>query len=449
MRDLLVTLMVFGTIPFILKRPWIGIIVWTWLGFMNPHKLCWGFAREMPFAMIIALVTLVALLASREPKKIPWTRESITLLLFVGWMVITTFFALYPALAWQQLEKVVKIQLMIFVAMMLITDRYRLHVLVWTIAVSLGFYGIKGGIFTILHGGVFRVQGPAGSFFAGNNEMGLTLAMTVPLLYYLFRETKQRYLRWGLLGAMLLTSIAALGTHSRGALLGMGTMAIVLWWKSRHKLLMATLLVAGAAFVLNFMPQEWFDRMASIETYRDDKSAQGRIAAWTMGFNMASDRLFGGGFESFRSASYRRYFPSYQGGTDAHSIYFEVLGEHGFIGLGLFLLLGLFTWQAASRIRRATENTEVMDWMATLARMVQVSLIAYASAGTFLGMAYFDYAYNLVLIVVVCSAILAALRSTPLPVGPAVHNRIGARVAPVTALREDLNARDVGRGLQT
>ena len=419
MRDILVTLLIFGSIPFIVKRPWIGMVVWTWLGFMNPHKQCWGFAREMPFAYIIALVTLASFLLSKEAKKIPWTRESITLLLFVGWMVITTFFALYPPLAWEQLEKVVKIQLMIFVAMMLITDRYRLHVLVWTIALSLGFYGVKGGVFTIVHGGVYRVQGPDGSFFSGNNEAGLALAMTVPLIYYLYRESKRSYVRWGLIAAMLLTSLAAIGTQSRGALLGMGAMGVMLWWKSRQKFLMLLLLVLGVTFVSYFMPQQWYDRMATIETYQEDGSAQGRIAAWTMGLNMASDRFFGGGFESYRFASYQRYLPSYRGGTDAHSIYFEVLGEHGFVGLGLFLALGLFTWMKASRVRRATENTPDMDWMATLTRMVQVSIVAYASAGAFLGMAYFDYVYNLVLIVVVCEAILLARKGAE---GPAATN---------------------------
>jgi len=396
MRDLLVTALIFSSIPFILKRPWIGIIVWTWLGFMNPHKLCWGFAREMPFAYIIALTTLIAMLISKEPKKIPWTRESITLAVFIGWMVVTTFFAMHSELAWLQLEKVAKIQLMIFVAMMLITNRYRLHVLVWTIALSIGFYGVKGGIFTITHGGAHRVLGPEGSFFGGNNETGLALAMTIPLMYYLYRESKRFYLRWGLVAAMLLTSLAAFGTHSRGALLGMGAMGTMLWWKSKQKFLMAFLLAVGAASVFIFMPQEWFDRMATIRAYEQDGSAQGRLAAWEFAFNLASRRFLGGGFEAF------------SGYTDAHSIYFEILGEHGFVGLGLFMALGVFTWMAATRIRRTTEGTQDMAWMAMLARMTQVSIVAYATAGAFLGMAYFDYIYNLVLIIVVCQAILVA-----------------------------------------
>ena len=134
---------------------------------MNPHRLAWGFSTTMPFAMIVALTTLVALLISREPKRIPWTRETVVLALFILWMIFTTFFAMYPVLAWPQLEKVLKIQLMIFVAMILINTRERLHALVWTIALSLGFYGVKGGIFTIMTGGAYRVQGPPGTFIGG------------------------------------------------------------------------------------------------------------------------------------------------------------------------------------------------------------------------------------------------------------------------------------------
>ena len=149
MRDIAVTLAVFGSLPFILKRPWIGILVWTWLGFMNPHRLAWGFRSTFPFAMIVALTTLVAMLISKEQKKIPWTREIVLLVIFWAWMLITTLNAMYPSLAWEQLSKVSKIFLMILVATMLINTAYRLKALVWVIALSLGFYGVKGGIFTV------------------------------------------------------------------------------------------------------------------------------------------------------------------------------------------------------------------------------------------------------------------------------------------------------------
>jgi len=120
MRDIAVTLIVFGSLPFILRTPFIGILMWTWLGFMNPHRLAWGFSVEMPFAQIVAITTLVAVLVSRERKQMPWTRETILLVVFLLWMLVTTSFSFYPQLAWDQLEKVAKIFLMIIVAMIFI-----------------------------------------------------------------------------------------------------------------------------------------------------------------------------------------------------------------------------------------------------------------------------------------------------------------------------------------
>ena len=168
MRDIFVTAVVFGVLPFVFSRPYVGLYLYSWLSYMNPHRLAWGFASTMPFAYIVAVSTLLGVLFSKEPKRMPWTREMTVLTLLILWMVFTTFFAFFSSLAWNQLEEVLKIQLMIFLTPLVINSRQRLHGLVWIIALSLGFYGVKGGIFTILHGGVYRVQGPAGSFIAGN-----------------------------------------------------------------------------------------------------------------------------------------------------------------------------------------------------------------------------------------------------------------------------------------
>jgi probable O-glycosylation ligase (exosortase A-associated) len=158
--------------------------------------------------------------------------------------------------------------------------------------------------------------------------------------------------------------------------------------------------VAVVLMVSFIMPDAWYERMATINTYQDDKSAQGRINAWWMAFNLALDRPLGGGFETFRRAMFALYAPDPTNVRDVHSIYFEVLGEHGFFGLFLFLLLALLTWRSANVIKRAVKSIPERAWMGDLMAMVQVSLIAYLAAGTFLGMAYFDYYYNLVLIAI-------------------------------------------------
>lgn len=400
MRDIVVTIAVFGMLPFILRTPWIGILVFTWLSLMNPHRLAYGFSLNFPFAMIVALTTLVALLFSKEIKKIIWTRESIILALFVIWMCITTTQAIYPADAQIQLEKVLKIQLMIFVALMMMRSFDRIEALVWVSAASIGFYGFKGGIFTILRGGAFRVQGPPGTFIGGNNEIGLALAMTVPLLYFMRSRAANPLLKAFLTTWVVLTAFAAIGTQSRGALLGMASMTAFIWLNSRKKIQTAILLGLTGYAIASFMPQSWYDRMNTIETHEEDKSAQGRINAWWTSFNMANDRIFGGGFECWKRQVFAMYAPDPTNVRDVHSVVFEVLGEHGYIGLGLFFALGLCTWLSAGWSARRARKMPDIAWVADMMRMVQVSLIAYATAGLFLGLAYFDYYYTLIVVVV-------------------------------------------------
>ena len=82
MRDLLVALIVFGAIPFVVKRPFWGIVLLAGLGYMNPHRLCYGFMFNMPVLMIVALVTLIAMLNSKEAKQMVWSREIVLLVIF-------------------------------------------------------------------------------------------------------------------------------------------------------------------------------------------------------------------------------------------------------------------------------------------------------------------------------------------------------------------------------
>ena len=218
MRDIALTLIFISFIVFVFARPYIGIYIWTWLSLMNPHRLTYGFAFGFPFAQITAIVTLIAMLASDEPKRIPWTRETVLLLLFILWMLFTTVFAFYPHLAWEQWGKVWKIMFMIYVTLILINTRQKLDWMVWVIVLSLGLYGVKGGIFTIATAGAFRVQGPLGSFIAGNNEIALALIMIIPLMRYLQLQAESIWIRHGLAVSMLLTGIAAIGDGRKDAM---------------------------------------------------------------------------------------------------------------------------------------------------------------------------------------------------------------------------------------
>ena len=423
MRDIFVTVVIFSLIPFIFKRPWVGILLWSWLGYMNPHRLAWGFAYHFPFAMIVGLVTITAFLFSREKKDMPWTRETLTLLLFIGWMLTTTLFAFYPEAAWLQWDKVWKIQLMVFLTALIITDRHKLHWLIWIIALSLGFYGVKGGFFTIMKGGVHRVQGPEGSFIAGNNEIALALVMVIPLIRYLHLQETRKWIKIGLASAMVLTGVAAIGSQSRGGLVAMLAMGFFLWLKSRNKVLTGFYMAIAVFIMVAVMPQEWYTRMSTIKTYEQDQSAQGRINAWHTAFNVAKDRITGGGFETFQAPTFQVYAPDPDNVHDVHSIYFEIMGEQGFIGFGLFMLLGVMVWIRAQQIIKRCKRDPETTWAADLAGMIQVSLIGYAAGGAFLGMAYFDLPYHLMIVLVLAAKFSGVLEQRPsqLQPGPLLH----------------------------
>lgn len=387
-------------------RPYVGVYLWTWLAYMNPHRLSWGFAYNFPFSMIAGVVTIAATLFTKNRKSIPWSSITVIMLIWVIWMSITTVFALNPDDALLGWKKTMKIQLMTFVMLMLVRERKQLHYLVWVIVLSLGFYGFKGGVFTILTAGQYRVWGPPDSFVQDNNALALALIMIMPLMRYLLMHSENVWVKRGIVLGMILTAFSIISSYSRGAFLAGSVMAFFMLIKSREKVVFAFMLIAVISVLLMFIPEEWTQRMQTIENYEEDASAMGRINAWHFAYNLALDRpITGGGFETFTPGLFYIYAPDPEDFHDAHSIYFEVLGEQGFIGLLIFLCLGIMALKAGNTVLARTRGNPDLVWASDLAAMVQVSLVGYAVGGLFLGLAYYDLPYNLFAIMAILLSI--------------------------------------------
>jgi putative inorganic carbon (hco3(-)) transporter len=406
MRDIAITALLLASVPFILRRPIFGIFMWVWVSVMSPHRLTWDYAYNLPFAAIIAIATLVGMLFSKEPKHLPITPVTVVLFLLTVWMNVTTAFALHPAESLEMWDKVMKIMFMVFVTMYLLHSKQHVQVLILIVTLSVAFFGVKGGLFTLRGGGEFRVYGPGGSFIEENNSLALALIMTIPLLQYLYLQMKNRWLRLGLLTSMLLCGFAALGSHSRGALLGVSGMLTFLWLKSHNKIITAFVLILLVPAAITFMPQKWEERMRSIQNYEQDGSAMGRINAWKMTVNLANDRLVGGGFSIYDQNVFARYAPNPTDVHSAHSIYFQMLGEHGYVGLLLYLLLWGLVWRDASWIIKQARSREGWRWASDLSRMTQVALAGFAVGGAFLNLAYYDVPYYLLAAIVLTRLLL-------------------------------------------
>jgi probable O-glycosylation ligase (exosortase A-associated) len=407
MRALIVTLIVFGAVPWMFYYPFVGLMFWVGLGYLNPHRLTFGFARDLPFVQVTAIVTLLAWLCSKEPKKFPLNGVSAFWLLFTLWVSFTTLFALNPHGATVEWFRFIKIQLMTLMMMIMLTDRRRIEITVWVIAGSIAFYGTKGGLFTLLSGGQHHVLGPPGTFIAGSNEIAFAGIITLPLLWYLWHTAERRGVRHGLLVAAALCELAILGSQSRGALLALIAMLGMLWRKSSSKLVTGTLGLLALALGLLFMPPEWMERMKSITEYAQDESALGRINAWWFAFNLANDQpIMGGGLRTFTAELFQQYAPDPNRVHDAHSIFFEVLAEQGYVGLTLFIIMGLLTLAMASRTIRLARTRDDLKWAGTLAGMLQVGLVGYVVGGLFLGLAYFDLPYSLMALIVATNGVV-------------------------------------------
>ena len=266
MRDLALGGVILMLVIYGFKHPWIGVLAWTWISTMNLHAYTWRLS-QMPVAAAIAISILIGVLVTKDRKNWYVTRETAVLMMFMAWMCLTFPFSFYLGDSWPMLNRVLKIDLMVLVATVVLYSKRHINWLAWVLAISIGFYGVKGGLFTLATGGSYRVWGPIGTYIEGNNEVALALVMIIPILRYLQLTSQSKWTRRGLLAAMLLCAIAALGSQSRGALLAIGAMGTVMWWRSDKKFGVAMLLFPVALGLLAFMPETWWDRMETIGSY--------------------------------------------------------------------------------------------------------------------------------------------------------------------------------------
>jgi probable O-glycosylation ligase (exosortase A-associated) len=420
MRDIILFIAFFGLVPGVLWRPYVGILLWVWLAVMNPQTLAGG-DSALPLGPIVGAITFVAWLFSREPKRPPWDAVVILLVVYIAWATLTTVLALYQDGAWFLWDRFVKIQASNFLLLLMLTSRLRIDALIWTICLSLGYFITRDGLFTLATGGRHLTYGPAGSEIAGNNEFGVALLMALPLLFYLAQTAPWRWLHFGIFAEIALAVVSTIATYSRGAFAGLAVLGGLSLLRSRQKA--AVLLIAAvlgiAAF--QFFPDYWARRVQSIGNFNSDASVEGRFQAWTHAIHVAMARpLIGGGMGAFSLPVFEEYSPGLPNRA-AHSIYFQTLGEQGFVGLALFLaLMAAGARNCLAAMQRARGRPD-LAWVATLGRSLLFAMVGYATAGAFVSLANLDLYYMILALTVALQRVagMAEAAAEPAPSPPA------------------------------
>jgi probable O-glycosylation ligase (exosortase A-associated) len=419
-RDLVFSLIIFGLLPVSFRRPLIGLLTFSWLAYMRTQDLTWGFARHQRWSFLVAIVMAAGFFAQKRERlfvKDPRMFAMLGLLACFGLSVL--FSDGLDSFMVKRYVEYAKIVLISMFTTAVVTKKAHLRVLVWVIALSFGFYGIKIGLAGVLSLGRVQVlQGPGGMLF-DNNDFSLALCMAIPLLIHIGRTETDKSLRRGIWLATPLTALTVIMTTSRGGFLSLCSVIFMLVLRSRNRLMMFS--VAGMLAVAGsfFLPAEYFDRLKTLtssEAIQSDGSAMGRITAWKTAVNMAtSNPFFGVGMTNFEE-NFNKYKlkPNWQPRV-AHNAYLQVWAECGTPALVLYLFMIFYTWYRLVRLRKDALLKYNSSWIINYAAMFESTIVAFIVGSTFLNRATFDLFYHFVAITVAFEVIarseMAGLRT--------------------------------------
>jgi putative inorganic carbon (HCO3(-)) transporter len=415
MRDLSFAFAWMLLLPASLMSAYVGVLLWVWVALLSPNELLFGFMGSVPFNKIVVVTTVIGLFVSKEKKDLYLDATLGVLILFCVAATCSWVGSIVPSDdATDLYQKILKEIVLAFFITAVITTRGRLHLLILSIVIALGFIATKEGLISLLTAGGHLIIG-TGSI-GDNNSLATALLMIIPLIYYLIRYSVAKPVKIILASVLGLSVVTVIMTFSRGGFIGLVVLSLFLVKNSKNKIVSLVLVMFAGALIYTFAPEAWFSRLNTIETGNNDASFMGRVVAWKISWLIAMDHpLFGGGmhavqrllvWNTYKPFLYQLDFvttpPADVVPHAAHSIYFEVLGDLGFVGLFLFVtMLGLGFWNC-HRIYRMSRGNASLAWAADLARMMQISLIVYAVTAAALSLAYFELIYIMIALLSRC-----------------------------------------------
>jgi probable O-glycosylation ligase (exosortase A-associated) len=415
MRDLMMFAAVACLIPLSMMSATVAYLVWGWTALLAPVYYLYGFMQSFRFNFAFAIIAMGMLALGRMHERgvYRFNRTSLLLVVFVLHASVAVALAYQPNPSNMTLY-IELLKLMTFCLLMpfFINNRTRIHAMMLMIAIGLGFHGVVEGLKVLASGGGHRVDGIPMSKMSDNNQFAVGMVMALPVLLYLYQYLRNRWASLAAMGGLILTVIAVLGTNSRGGFISMAVVGLWLVMTSRRKFLSLFVVLLAGGLILMVAPDTWFSRMDTIDSAGQDGSFMGRVFAWKISSAIAlQNPIFGGGlraqqvywvFEKFKDApSLISIAPEFavSYAVAAHSIYFEVLGDMGFMGLFIFLAIignAVITRFEIKRLVR-TLGVEYM-WARDMTDMLTVAVVAYAVGGAAVSLAYFEIFYMIAML---------------------------------------------------
>lgn len=419
MTDLIVAFILLVFMVVGLTRPNIAMMGYIWIDLVKPQKIAYGFVSGQPLSMIIAAICIISFIFNiKKLNKLENKKVTILLFIFAIWITITTATSLFPEHAWVKWNWAFKTVVAAILIPFTIKTREDLEAFIWIFLASVAFFTISAGVKTALSGGGYGarlISGGDNSGLTESSTLALVAAASLPLLINFIKNSllldKTKLYKLFIYALIVAGVLTVIGSYARNGLIGLFILGYFMFIKSNHKSGVLFVLVSTILLIYNFAPEAWFERMGTMDNFAKDSSALGRIVVWRWTADFASTHLFGGGFHAYiaNAGLLNLYHDSpnivFEHTAKAfHSIYFEVLGEHGFIGLGIYLsiLSTLFL-----QLRQMAKDKKD-EWKAALASSLLQSLYIFCACGAFIGVAFQPVLYILAAFVISLSNIRSA-----------------------------------------
>lgn len=437
-------LLLFAVLGF--KQPAVALSGVIWADLYKPQLLSQSFLADRPLSMIMTALFALSMLMNVD--KLRWPRHktyTFVVAAFMGWITLTTYLAQFPDEAWFKWDAAFKTMLLAYFIPFAIFNRQQLELFLWTIVATMGYFFFVAGIKSLFGGGGYGISLVSDNDRVVWNE-GSTLATqaisAIPLLYYAGKHSllaqKIPALKWVLFMIAAASLLVLIGTQARTGLVTLFALIVMTFLYSRSRATLIAVCVVAPLFAMPFLPQDWVDRMTTIKNSQQESSAQGRVVVWRWTIDYASEHpITGGGFNAYLANAGQLGNYAHEGevvidnprGKAFHNIFIEVLGEQGYVGLALFVIIVSQTLLIARRIAKQTTNEA---WLRSFGLCAFVSTSVYCIGGLFIGVAFYPWLYYMYGLVVALSAVSSTApvtseaESQPQPVGRNPRLRAGS-----------------------
>lgn len=412
MLDLAITGYVLAMLVLGLRRPFLWVLAYLYIDILAPQKISYHLLASLPISLIAFVLAFAGWVLIDNKQDSRFTLRQGLILVLLSYCAVSTTLADFPIEAADKWGWVWKALVFAMFLPLTLRTRLRIEAAALVMVLAAGAIVIDGGIKTVLGGGGYGML----RLFVGENAglyEGSTLSMVavaiIPLIRWLARHgtlfERGKAVTLFALALTFASLLIPIGTETRTGLLCIALLGILALRTVKRRFVYVSLMALVALAAIPFLPETFTKRMNTIENHQSDQSASTRVAVWMWTLDYVAEHPFGGGFDAYRSNKIKVQTSKVSGdgnnvsvaaeeSTDQsrayHSSYFEMLGEQGWPGLGLWLWLqALGLWQMERIRRRWMRRTGPGEtWQAPLANALQQAQLVYLAGSLFVGIAY-------------------------------------------------------------